>query len=226
MYPKFTESMMEGLFDLIMTKKEGQWIHANVQPCRNGQLGKLHFLTLDKNPYRKIGICPHYDLLKICAELIFNADIRQIDSVDHFCGVYRTDNFQRGQRVAYTDDPSFYCAILKDALEKSLQLVRSRDPKKILISKTPDEAELKKVKRFVAEKNEFNAGQEILKFWRKQIIKIDKARREAINEEVIRYASNFYNALSEQVTGKSIILDNLVCVVAPKHHRNQFVYMD
>jgi hypothetical protein len=165
--PKALESLFED-FLAVIRETHGSWHNQNIQPNRKLTEAKL-FLGQHKQ-----GICPHYQLIEVCAE-IMGIKAAVLFKFEHFCGrITKEETVNTGclgqsfsTREMYI--PFTTCFAVMYILKEAVRLARSGRPAAILISSRPTEGELERVSNYVAREQKYRHGREIIELWAKTI---------------------------------------------------------
>jgi hypothetical protein len=184
-----------------------------------------------KNP-SKLGICPHYELISLCAEIV-GVKPEIISSFNYFCGIFRKDVMvtdhagTRSQVGGVEETPFRCCAAVAAIMSMAIIYAKSPAPKGIKeISDDPSEDEQRRIKEYLQKHAEFKSGQEVLKHLRGTVFRVvQMAEKNRTDEGLISRVENLRDSLSSFGSNDSVVF-NGSCEIGPKHKRNQWLCMD
>ena len=190
------------------------------------QTGESVWFGGNFQPGHPIGnsICPHYQLLEICAE-VMEIKKNELVSFSHFCGVVQRyimvggPDGRRREMGGIEKNPFRVCEVIANLMEITIQCAGHEKPKPIKkISEFPDKKEREEIKNYLLDSEAFEIAQKILMKWRSGIPQIILMEKEFSDIELISTAKNLQRQLKKQAVDE--------CEQAPKHYYNQWLHID
>lgn len=213
--------MIEELFGINALKKRFESFLTTFQI---GRISMGQEQWIGKNFQFKSPVCPHYQLVELCAEAM---EIRKdkLGSFCHFCGIAQKDimvgglDCRRKEVGGIEQLPFCACGVITDLMEIAIEVAKFKKPELVRkISESPDEKEKKKVRNYLAILEAFEIGQKILTKWKFGIPRIILMEKEFSDINLILKVENLQEQLKNQAVDG--------CKQAPKRDHNQWLYID
>ncbi|MDP2934502.1 MAG: hypothetical protein Q8N59_01930 [bacterium] len=207
------------------------WRNKNIQPERKiieteSVLGR-----------GKYDICPHYQLIETCAE-IMGISPTTLLNFKFFCGIILKEDtvgggcFGHSRFFSQNHIPFTSCFAIMYILEEAVKLAKSEKPAEIKISLRPTKEEVEKVNSYAVGEKKYNHGRQIIALWARTVPRTLRIRKHYSKKDLILTAETLILSLKTQVVGDlnlsdvSLIHRSPICPVAPKHEDNRFGFID
>ena len=216
---------------------DGKWIDFNIQPARpvNFKSVNVKNSSLDPEEIRKkVNICPHYVLLEMIAEILGIGGL-ELSEFSNFCGVF-VDRIMvgdsRGRHLeegGVEKNPVSFCMTLYFLLDEALNLAKTETPQDLIFNSKSSADEVDMASAVIESWKSYLIGRELLKVWRENVPQVIQMSNSG-DGEIIKMVEVLHSRLKEQVigneAGNTIIFSVILCPVAPKYDRNQWLHID
>lgn len=220
------------LYGIMQSFLNGKWYPKNIQPKYPLEADFKVKFQVERG---KIGICPHYTLLEVIAEMLYVTP-EEFQEIKQFCGYTETPIMvdgpygRHGEIGGASQEPVTCCRALHDMLGVCIGILQTVEPPPINVDIHASREYLQEAQANIAKWRQFKEGQCVYEELSESISRLFPTLPFGGWDETVKSLTTIQARLEEQVTGDTDnmygILWKPVCVQAPQRKYNQWLHID